>query len=45
MIHPEFDEAIDTARGVMFDLDGTLILSNRDLGEYQVLPGAVETLE
>ncbi|KPL68611.1 hypothetical protein SZ64_11150 [Erythrobacter sp. SG61-1L] len=34
-----------TARGVMFDLDGTLILSNRELGQYKVLPGAVETLE
>ncbi len=44
MIHQQFDEAIGTARGVMFDLDGTLILSNRELGEYQVLPGAVETL-
>ncbi len=44
MIHPEFDEAVGRARGVMFDLDGTLILSNRDLGEYHVLPGAVETL-
>jgi len=41
----EFDEPIGTAQGVMFDLDGTLILSNRDLGQYQVLPGAVETLE
>jgi len=44
MIHQQFDEAVGTARGVMFDLDGTLILSNRELGEYQVLPGAVETL-
>lgn len=31
--------------GVMFDLDGTLILSNRKLGSYQVLPGAVDLLE
>jgi 4-nitrophenyl phosphatase len=30
--------------GFMFDLDGTLILSNRALGQYQVLPGAVELL-
>jgi 4-nitrophenyl phosphatase len=30
--------------GVMFDLDGTLILSDRALGGYQVLPGAVELL-
>ena len=33
------------AEGVMFDLDGTLILSNRELGQYRVLPGAVELLE
>ena len=45
MIHPEFDDAAASARGVMFDLDGTLILSNRQLGEYQVLPGAIEVLE
>jgi 4-nitrophenyl phosphatase len=31
-------------QGVMFDLDGTLILSDRALGGYQLLPGAVETL-
>ncbi|MCP5395151.1 MAG: HAD hydrolase-like protein [Sphingomonadaceae bacterium] len=30
--------------GIMFDLDGTLILSNRRLGSYQVIPGAVELL-
>jgi 4-nitrophenyl phosphatase len=28
----------------MFDLDGTLLLSDRSLGGYEVLPGAVETL-
>ncbi len=31
--------------GFMFDLDGTLILSDRSLGKYKVLPGAVDTLE
>lgn len=31
-------------RGFMFDLDGTLILSNRKLGSYRVIPGAVEVL-
>jgi HAD superfamily hydrolase (TIGR01450 family) len=31
--------------GVMFDLDGTLILSDRQLGQYRLLPGAVELLE
>ncbi|MFC4256565.1 HAD hydrolase-like protein [Altererythrobacter xixiisoli] len=32
-------------KGFMFDLDGTLILSNRSLGSYQVIPGAVEVLQ
>ena len=45
MTHPEFNEPIGKARGVMFDLDGTLILSNKSLGDYKVLPGAVEVLE
>ena len=31
-------------KGFMFDLDGTLILSNRKLGSYRVIPGAVEVL-
>ena len=31
-------------RGYMFDLDGTLLLSDRSLGGYEVLPGAVEVL-
>jgi HAD superfamily hydrolase (TIGR01450 family) len=31
--------------GFMFDLDGTLILSDRSLGSYRVLPGATEVLE
>ncbi|MET0292098.1 MAG: HAD hydrolase-like protein [Steroidobacteraceae bacterium] len=31
-------------RGFMFDLDGTLLLSDRSLGGYQVLPGAIEVL-
>ena len=30
--------------GVVFDVDGTLLLSSRNLGDYQVLPGAVEVL-
>ncbi|MGZ3368248.1 MAG: hypothetical protein ACXWK1_04950, partial [Caulobacteraceae bacterium] len=33
------------AEGVMFDLDGTLILSDRQLGQYRLLPGAVELLQ
>ena len=36
---------IALAEAVMFDLDGTLILSNRELGQYKLLPGAVELLE
>lgn len=32
-------------KGFMFDLDGTLILSDRRLGGYTVIPGAVELLE
>src|SRR3977135_1112988 len=31
-------------RGVVFDVDGTLLLSNRSLGNYEVLPGAIEVL-
>jgi HAD superfamily hydrolase (TIGR01450 family) len=30
--------------GLMFDVDGTLLLSDRALGGYQLLPGAAETL-
>jgi len=30
--------------GVVFDVDGTLLLSNRALGSYELLPGAIETL-
>ncbi len=30
--------------GFMFDVDGTLLLSDRSLGGYELLPGAVETL-
>ena len=28
----------------MFDLDGTLLLSDRALGGYEILPGAIEVL-
>jgi 4-nitrophenyl phosphatase len=31
-------------KGFMFDLDGTLILSNRSLGSYDAIPGAAEAL-
>jgi 4-nitrophenyl phosphatase len=31
-------------KGLMFDLDGTLLLSDRSLGAYEILPGAAELL-
>jgi len=31
-------------RGVLFDVDGTLLLSDRSLGGYELLPGAIEVL-
>ncbi len=31
-------------RGIVFDVDGTLLLSDRSLGNYRVLPGAAEVL-
>lgn len=31
-------------QGVVFDVDGTLLLSNRALGSYELLPGAIEVL-
>ena len=34
-----------TPKGFMFDLDGTLILSNRKLGSYDAIPGAAEALQ
>ncbi|MFO1402399.1 MAG: HAD hydrolase-like protein [Steroidobacteraceae bacterium] len=37
-------EALPRIRGFMFDLDGTLLLSDRSLGGYEILPGAVEVL-
>lgn len=30
--------------GFMFDVDGTLLLSDRSLGGYEILPGAIEVL-
>jgi HAD superfamily hydrolase (TIGR01450 family) len=37
-------ETLRAVKGFMFDLDGTLLLSDRSLGGYEVLPGAVEVL-
>jgi 4-nitrophenyl phosphatase len=36
--------AMPLIKGFMFDLDGTLLLSDRTLGGYEVLPGAIEVL-
>ena len=40
----DWNEPIGPIDGFMFDVDGTLILSDRALGGYKVLPGAVEVL-
>jgi HAD superfamily hydrolase (TIGR01450 family) len=40
-----WNEPLGPVEGFMFDLDGTLILSNRSLGGYRALPGAVEVLQ
>jgi 4-nitrophenyl phosphatase len=40
----ETAEALSPIKGFMFDLDGTLLLSDRTLSGYEVLPGAVEVL-
>jgi HAD superfamily hydrolase (TIGR01450 family) len=39
-----FDEPLRPVSGFIFDLDGTLILSDRALGGYTLLPGAVDLL-
>ncbi|HEX4001529.1 MAG TPA: HAD family hydrolase [Candidatus Acidoferrales bacterium] len=39
-----WNEPLGPVEGFMFDLDGTLILSNRSLGGYRALPGAAEIL-
>lgn len=36
--------AMPDIKGYMFDLDGTLLLSDHTLGGYEVLPGAIEVL-
>lgn len=38
-------EALGPLRGLMFDLDGTLVLGDRAGGTYDILPGAVQVLE
>lgn len=39
-----WNERLGPIEGFMFDLDGTLLLSDRSLGGYRLLPGAIETL-
>jgi 4-nitrophenyl phosphatase len=41
---PGKDGGLRPVKGFLFDLDGTLVLSDRSLSGYQVLPGAVEVL-
>jgi 4-nitrophenyl phosphatase len=41
---PFVAEPLPAFRGIMFDVDGTLLLSDRSLGGYEVLPGAIEVL-
>jgi 4-nitrophenyl phosphatase len=38
------DGQLRPVEGLVFDLDGTLVLSDRSLSGYQVLPGAIELL-
>ncbi|HYA22522.1 MAG TPA: HAD hydrolase-like protein [Terriglobales bacterium] len=38
------DRRLKPVEGFLFDLDGTLVLSDRSLSGYQVLPGAIELL-
>jgi len=41
---PSSRSLLPEIRGLMFDVDGTLLLSDRTLGGYEVLPGAIEVL-
>ncbi len=44
MSRPSQSAAPPRLKGLMFDLDGTLLLSDRSLGNYEILPGAAELL-
>jgi len=44
MSRPTQSAAPPRLKGLMFDLDGTLLLSDRSLGNYEILPGAAELL-
>lgn len=39
-----WNEPLGPVEGYMFDLDGTLVLTDRSLSGYHVLPGAIEML-
>lgn len=41
---PSLSARLAAARGMVFDLDGTLVLGDRNVGGHRVLPGAVEFL-
>jgi 4-nitrophenyl phosphatase len=43
-ISPSTISPMPVIKGFMFDLDGTLLLSDHALGGYEVLPGAIEVL-
>jgi 4-nitrophenyl phosphatase len=38
------DPLLPVSKAFLFDLDGTLLLSDRTLGGYEILPGAIEVL-
>jgi 4-nitrophenyl phosphatase len=44
MHDPARAERLPPISGLMFDVDGTLLLSDRSLGAYELLPGAIDTL-
>jgi 4-nitrophenyl phosphatase len=37
-------DPVPVSKAFLFDLDGTLLLSDRTLGGYEILPGATEVL-
>lgn len=44
VVRESVEESLPAIGGFMFDVDGTLLLSDRSLGGYELLPGAIETL-
>lgn len=45
MNHPAPPRSIHSARGFIFDIDGTLALADQSLNGYQPLPGAIEIVQ